>query len=45
MVLGILIMLFGISIIIDPNSSMMGVEYMIIIIGIVIGIFGFLLND
>ncbi|NOR46428.1 MAG: hypothetical protein GQ533_00030 [Methanosarcinaceae archaeon] len=45
MILGIQIMLFGGFIILDPSSNLGGIEFFIIIVGLLTGVFGFLQND
>ena len=41
MLLGLMIMLFGAALAADPNSSLMGIEYLIMIGGFVIGLVGY----
>ncbi|KAF5420158.1 MAG: hypothetical protein C5S44_08975 [Candidatus Methanocomedens sp.] len=45
MILGIQIMLVGGFIILDPSSNLGGIEFFIIIVGLLTGVFGFLQND
>jgi len=45
MLLGIMIMLFGGFIVLDPASNLRGIEFFIILIGLIIGIFGVIQKD
>ena len=41
MLLGLMIMLFGAALAADPNSSLMGIEYLIMIVGFIVGLVGY----
>jgi uncharacterized membrane protein HdeD (DUF308 family) len=45
MLLGIMIILFGGFILLDPASSLGGIEFFIIVIGLIIGFFGMIQKD
>ncbi len=45
MILGVQIMLLGGFIIIDPKSNLNGIEYVIVMAGLLLGIIGFSQND
>lgn len=45
MLLGIMVMLFGGFIVLDPASNLGGIELLIIFIGLTIGIFGMIERD
>ncbi len=45
MLLGIMVMLFGGFIVLDPASNLGGIEHLIIFIGLTIGIFGMIQKD
>jgi hypothetical protein len=45
MILGTMIMLLGGFIMADPSSSLGGLESLIVLIGLIIGVFGFFKKD
>ncbi len=45
MLLGIMVMLFGGFIVLDPASNLGGIEFFIILTGLIIGIFGMVQKD
>jgi len=45
MILGTMIMLLGGFIMADPSSSLGGLEFLIVLIGLIIGVFGFFKKD
>jgi len=45
MILGTMIMLLGGFIMADPSSSLGGLEFLIVLIGLIVGIFGFFQKD
>lgn len=45
MILGVQVMILGGFIMIDPSSNLGGFEFLLLIIGLSIGIFGFQLNE
>ncbi len=45
MILGIMIMLFGGFIMVDQSSNLGGIEFLIVLIGLIIGIVGLFQKD
>ena len=45
MLLGMMLMLFGGFILMDPTSTLRGIEFLLLIIGLLIGVFGLFQKD
>lgn len=45
MLLGLMILLAGGFILVDPNSDMLGFEFLLILVGLGLGVYGFNLKD
>lgn len=45
MILGVQIMLLGGFIMLDPSSNLRGIEFLIVLVGLLIGVFGLFQKD